>query len=372
MNSLRRRPVEEIILGTMTFGATTGKADALKMIQLFTGTHGFKQLDTARMYASGHTEEVLGSLFVENPELLKYPVATKANPWNGLSLSVKGVESQLKDSYKALYGDAEKITTPLDLFYLHSPDPDQEIEPCLEKVQELYEKGYFVRFGLSNFTAWEVVYIHNYMKSKNYIVPTVYQGMYNAITRQVETALLPALRKLKMSFYAYNPLAGGMLCGKYTKKAVKEDGVHEGRFNEDLAWGQAYQKRFMQDCQFDAIELIRQAVTTDKDAQGDKSSDEGGVSPTSIMTSAALQWLQSHSKLSSEYGDAIIIGASKMEHFGMNMSAFRTSKDKNGNLNEENKVLSKSLLQTYDKAWDLVKDHCPEYQRGYSNMNKGF
>jgi len=45
-------------------------------------------------------------------------------------------------------------------------------------------------------------------------------GMYNAITRDVERELMPCLRKLGMRFYAYNPLAGGMLAGVYSKEKV--------------------------------------------------------------------------------------------------------------------------------------------------------
>ena len=47
------------------------------------------------------------------------------------------------------------------------------------------EKGKFHRLGLSNYKAWEVVWITTYMRRKKMIVPTVYQGMYNGITRMV-------------------------------------------------------------------------------------------------------------------------------------------------------------------------------------------
>ena len=56
--------------------------------------------------------------------------------------------------------------------------------------------------------------IHSHMSERGWVRPTVYQGMYNALTRDVEDELLPTLRRLRMSFYAYNPLAGGLLTGK--------------------------------------------------------------------------------------------------------------------------------------------------------------
>ena len=90
------------------------------------------------------------------------------------------------------------------------------IEDTLAEVHELHKEGKFKSLGLSNFQAWEVAHIYHTCKANGYVTPTVYQGMYNAITRDVEKELLPCLRKLGISFYAYNPLAGGVLTGKHS------------------------------------------------------------------------------------------------------------------------------------------------------------
>lgn len=47
-----------------------------------------------------------------------------------------------------------------------------------------------------------------FLRANGWQTPSVYQGMYNAVTREVERELLPALKRLGMSFYAYNPLVG--------------------------------------------------------------------------------------------------------------------------------------------------------------------
>lgn len=70
-----------------------------------------------------------------------------------------------------------------------------------------------MEFGLSNYAAWEVAEICTLCRSNGWILPTVYQGMYNATTRQVETELFPCLRHFGLRFYAYNPLAGMGCCG---------------------------------------------------------------------------------------------------------------------------------------------------------------
>lgn len=65
------------------------------------------------------------------------------------------------------------------------------------------------------------------MKERGWVTPSVYQGMYNVITRGVEAELFPALRKLGMAFYAFNPLAGGFLTGKY--QSLQEKAILESK-----------------------------------------------------------------------------------------------------------------------------------------------
>ena len=77
-------------------------------------------------------------------------------------------------------------------------------------MQREFERGRFRRLGLSNYSVAEVERISEVMAANGWVQPTVYQGMYNALTRGVEPELLPLLRSLGMSFYAFNPLAGGV------------------------------------------------------------------------------------------------------------------------------------------------------------------
>jgi aryl-alcohol dehydrogenase-like predicted oxidoreductase len=120
---------------------------------------------------------------------------------------------------------------------------NNSLQSTLATIQEAYSEGKLVQFGLSNYATWEVVFIYYYMKERGWVLPTVYQGMYNAITREVEADLLPALKRLNISFYAYNPLAGGMLSGKHTKASAAK--LDEGRFNKDSFWGQKYRERYI-------------------------------------------------------------------------------------------------------------------------------
>jgi len=319
------------ILGSMTFASQTGKAEAIEMLDKFIQIG--VEVDTARMYNHGLTENLLGELLNERPEFQKLRIATKANPFSthDKSLTAESVHRQLDQSLNAL---GKKC---VDIFYLHAPDQETPIMETLHAVNEAYKNGKFQEFGLSNYQAWEVAFIHAKCRENNFPLPTVYQGMYNAITREVERELFPCLRAHNIRFYAYNPLCGGALTGKLDRS--KLDSLQDGsRF--DLS-NKMYRDRYLQKVQLDAIDLFVQACSNQN------------ISPTS----AALRWLKFHSKLSNS--DGIIIGASKMSHLSDNLLVLHQEYDS---------PLPDSILSACDSAWILIQQagSCPSYERGHS------
>lgn len=79
------------------------------------------------------------------------------------------------------------------------------------------------------------------------VLPTVFQGNYNAISRHIEKDLFPLLRKLNMSFYAYSPIAGGFL--------VKAPGVDEGtRFGPNARTGTMYNEMYGKESLYAALD----------------------------------------------------------------------------------------------------------------------
>ncbi|KAK5872666.1 hypothetical protein PBY51_013345 [Eleginops maclovinus] len=258
-------------------------------------------------------------------------IATKADPWNGKTLKPDSVCSQLESSLQRLQ------TECVDLFYLHIPDCQNPIQDTLKACNELHKEGRFKELGLSNYASWEVAEIVSLCRHNNWIVPTVYQGMYNATTRQVETELLPCLRYYGMRFYAYNPLAGGLLTGKYNN--LDKDGpLPEGRFSGDI-WAAAYRNRYLKQCQFEAIHLVIEALET----------VYGSEKPT--MTSAALRWMYHHSQLKGDLGDGVIIGMSSIDQLQQNLAA------------AEEGPLDERVVTTFNDAWNLVAHECPNYFR---------
>merc|ERR1719221_260889 len=188
-------------------------------------------IDTARIYQyatpDGDTETVLGKIFAANPEVRPaIRIATKANPLvkPHMSLSKKSVVEQCEVSLQKLGLDY------VDLFYLHSPDIKTDLEDTLSGVDELHKEGKIKEFGLSNYPAWAVVDIWHRCKNKGMVLPTVYQGMYNVITRDFESEIVPVAREFGLRLYMYNPLAAGVLTGRYT---TIDDlaSASEGRFS---------------------------------------------------------------------------------------------------------------------------------------------
>ncbi|XP_037534699.1 aflatoxin B1 aldehyde reductase member 3 [Nematolebias whitei] len=324
MSSGTKRPVS--LLGTMAFGGRADAKQSREMVKAFLD-RGHKQVDTAFMYMDGKSETIIGDMNL--PKTVS--IATKANPWDGKTLKPESVRSQLETSLQRLQTDC------VDLFYLHAPDHQNPIQETLKACNQLHQEGKFKKLGLSNYASWEVAEIVCICRHNNWIVPTVYQGMYNATTRQVETELLPCLRHYGMKFYAYNPLAGGLLTGKYQYED-KDVSQPEGRFFGN-SWSSAYRDRYWKQSHFQAIEVVLKALEM----------VYGPEKPS--LTSAAMRWMYHHSHLKGDLGDGVIIGMSNMEQLQQNLAA------------ADEGPLDQRVVDAFKEAWNLVVQECPNYFR---------
>ena len=361
------------VLGTMTIGpgaqlSTVESGAAL--VERFVAWPGHAEgaavhLDTARMYDGGNTETRLGEILGARPGLGggRTTFASKANPWGAgtaaKALTAGSVDAQMAASLEALRAES------VEIYYLHAPDTTTPILETLQAVDALHKAGKFKRFGLSNYQAWEVAHIHGLCKRHGFVLPTVYQGMLNYLTRDVHRELFPCLRQLGMGFYAYNPLAGGLLTGKHTDRAKLAEGAPKGsRFD---ASNKMYRERcvevplllvplllpllllryhltplrYLREAQLDATDLALAACK------------KHSVDPAA----AAIRWVTTHSGMGASLGDAIIVGASSIAHLDANLEACLATEP-----------LHDDIISAMDSAWDVVKGHgaCPSYERGFS------
>merc|ERR1711924_511550 len=212
------------------------------------GAQGGMEIDTARIYAGGLTEQILGRVLQDSEvKSKKYNLATKVHPSQPGGLSADGIQSQLDAAFKALQVDK------VDVLYLHQPDTENSLEESLKFVDELVKKGTIQKLGLSNYNAAEVERCCTLCKEKGWTMPSVYQGLYNPLNRWTEDELVPVLRKYSIAFIAYNPLAAGLLTGKHTKDGE----VQAGRFKDNPN----YLPRFYTDANFEALQNIQKACS---------------------------------------------------------------------------------------------------------------
>jgi hypothetical protein len=128
-------------------------------------------------------------------------------------------------------------------------------------------------------------------------------GAYNALTRSIEFDATACFRELGIRSYHYNPLAGGLLTGKY--ESIDSQLKEAGRFGSaSPISGAMYSQRYWKQQIFDAIDIVRQACANE------------GIS----MDAAAIRWLLHHSVLCAAHHDGIIFGASAFEHCQRNLS----------------------------------------------------
>lgn len=317
------REAVRLILGTMTFGEQVFGEDVKKFLQCFFDKGG-RELDTAYVYNEGECERLLGEA-LKDIDRSRYSIATKANPRITGRLDKAAVIDQCTESLQRLHIDCA------DILYLHFPDPATPVESALEGCAVLHEAGKFRELGLSNFPAWLVAEAQHICQTHGWVRPTVYQGVYNPLSRHAERELDRALDYYGMRFYAYNPLAGGLLTDKYS---CEDRTLKEGRFVNRPN----YQKRYWKDSYFDAIAGIKAACGAE------------GIS----VVEASYRWLAFHSMLKPQRGDGILIGASKLPHLAGNMGM------------PDGGPLPPALVETIDAAWALCKADAPEYFTYYT------
>lgn len=312
------------IFGAMNIGQQVFGDDAVRMLERF-GAAGGVEIDAAYVYNNGACEEILGEClnkFGKN----RFRISTKANPRVTGRLDYRSVKDQLDGSLRRL--GLERV----DVFYLHFPDASTPVEEAIRACSELYSEGKFAELGVSNFPLSlieEMVPVCDRLSCPR---PTVFEGVYNALSRKAEAELIPALDRLGMRFNAYNPLAGGLLTGKYHD--IREEPT-EGRF---ALRAKSYQGRYWKKSYFDALGIVSDAC------------EAAGVADAE----AALRWLAFHSSLDGGRGDGVILGASKLHQLEQNLVSF------------EKGPLPGGVVDAFDRAWALTKEDSPEYYRFYS------
>ena len=173
---------------------------------------GINWIDTAAIYGLGHSEEIVAKALKHSPK--KPYVFTKCSMrWDTdrkiyRSLKAASVEEELENSLRRL-----KVET-IDLYQIHWPDPQGEIEEGWHTLARLQKQGKVRYIGVSNFNVEQ-------MKRAQKIAPiTSLQPPYSLLNRGIEAEILPFCEANNIGVINYSPMASGLLTGKMTAERI--------------------------------------------------------------------------------------------------------------------------------------------------------
>jgi aryl-alcohol dehydrogenase (NADP+) len=297
--------VSEICLGTMTFGHQCDEATSFAILDK-AAERGVTFLDTADAYpvppqpeTYGRTEEILGKWLRGRRD--RFVVATKCRlrvgpgP-NDEGLSRRHVLKACDDSLRRLGTDY------IDLYQAHAPDPDTPQEETLRAFDDLVRQGKVRYVGCSNYAAWQVALGLGISERLGLARFDCVQPRYNLLYREAESELLPLCRDQGVGVIAYNPLAGGMLSGKYQSVEALPAG---GRFTLGKT-GELYRERYWHQAHLKAVEHLR-----------------GHFEPRGkSLVSVAVAWVLAQPGIT-----AAIVGASRPEQLDASLAAVDVTLD---------------------------------------------
>jgi aryl-alcohol dehydrogenase-like predicted oxidoreductase len=171
---------------------------------------GLNWIDTAAVYGLGHSEEVVGRT-LKSVKQKPYIFTKCERRWDENrniypSLKAASIRKECEDSLRRLQVDV------IDLYQLHWPEPDQEIEEGWTEMARLKEEGKVRWIGVSNFNVEQ-------MKRALKIAPiTSLQPPYSLLVRKTEPEILPFARQQGIGVIVYSPMRAGLLTGKMTKE----------------------------------------------------------------------------------------------------------------------------------------------------------
>lgn len=242
--------VSPLCLGTMMFGGRTSLDDSCIIIDRAIDA-GINFLDTANVYSTGKSEQVVGEALKRNGHRHHIVLATKVhgnmhkddpldpNKWGN---SRRGIIEQCDASLKRLGTDW------IDLYQIHRPHPDCAIDETLRALDDLVRAGKVRYIGCSTYAAWQLVeslWVSEKLGLNRFVTE---QPPYNLLDRRIERELIPAAQTFGLGLIPWSPLAGGFLTGKYRRGATGNEG---GRFS-DGSHGRA--DMLSNDRAFDVIE----------------------------------------------------------------------------------------------------------------------
>ena len=284
-------------LSAMTFGAEADEAMSGTLLTTFVEAGG-TLVDTADVYGSGRSEEILGRWLGAHPtDAAQVVLATKgrfpmgSGP-NDLGLSRRHLRTALDDSLRRL--GVEHV----DLYQMHAWDALTPIEETLRFLDDAVSAGKIGQYGFSNYLGWQLTKAVHVAAARGFAPPVTLQPQYNLLVRDIEHEVVPAALDAGIGLLPWSPLAGGWLTGKYERDVSPTGST---RLGENPARGmEAWEARNADERTWQVLDVVRDVA------------DARGVTASQV----SLAWLAAQPAVTS-----VILGARSVEQLTDNLGA---------------------------------------------------
>jgi aryl-alcohol dehydrogenase-like predicted oxidoreductase len=267
---------------------------------------GITLLDTADMYGTGRSEEILGEVLVGRRDqvVLATKFGSGVDMGYGPAAGAKGGRAYIR---RAIEHSLRRLRTDyIDLYQLHTPDPATPIGETMAALGELIAEGKVRYIGHSNFSGWQVAEAAVLARELGTVPFISAQNHWSLLERGAEAEVVPAARHFGLGVLPYFPLANGLLTGKIrrgqqaaegTRLAARPEYVTEqklGRVEALAGWAQEH-----------GVTVLEVAIGALAAQPGCGSVIAGATSPEQVKANAsAADWVPSAADLANI--DAIV------------------------------------------------------------------
>jgi aryl-alcohol dehydrogenase-like predicted oxidoreductase len=224
--------VSRLALGTMTFGLQTDEATSHAILDKAVAG-GITLIDTADVYPLGGTLQTVGETEAIIGRWLKAGGAARRH---GIVLATKAVGRMGPHAWdhgasrqhllSAIDASLARLQVDhVDLYQLHHDDRSAPLDEMLEALDTIVKSGRARYVGVSNFLAYRLARLLGRAEFLRVVKPVCVQPRYSLLFREIERELLPLCADDGLGVIPYNPLAGGLLSGKYAVGSAPQAGT---------------------------------------------------------------------------------------------------------------------------------------------------
>lgn len=225
--------VSPYCLGAMMFGGL-GNPDHDECVRIIHKAldSGVNFIDTADRYSAGESEEIVGKALIGRRDSIV--VATKVHGPMGADPNMQGnsrrwIIRAVEDSLRRLQTDY------IDLYQIHRPSPDTDIEETLSALTDLMRAGKVRAIGSSTFPVSEIVEAQWVAERRGLSRFRTEQPPYSILDRGIEGDMLPTCERYGMGVMVWSPLSKGLLTGRYRKGQPLPDSLRVKYFPRQMS-----------------------------------------------------------------------------------------------------------------------------------------